>query len=46
MSQVLCVFVMPCWWDERMDTMELAGVLRHLEVTEATFNRWRAQYGG
>jgi putative transposase len=25
---------------------ELAEVLRHLEVTEATFNRWRAQYGG
>ena len=25
---------------------ELTEVLRHLEVTEATFNRWRAQYGG
>jgi putative transposase len=25
---------------------ELAEVLRHLEVTEATFNRWRAQHGG
>jgi putative transposase len=25
---------------------ELAEVLRHLEITEATFNRWRAQYGG
>ena len=25
---------------------DLAEVLRHLEVTEATFNRWRAQYGG
>jgi putative transposase len=71
-SQVLCVFVMSRWWDERMDTImkrrrhtpeqavrkiregerllnegqELAEVLRHLEVTEATFNRWRAQYGG
>ena len=21
-------------------------VLRHLEITELTFNRWRAQYGG
>jgi putative transposase len=21
-------------------------VLRHLEITETTFNRWRAQYGG
>lgn len=25
---------------------ELAQVLRHLEITESTFNRWRAQYGG
>ena len=25
---------------------ELAEVLRHLEITEATFNWWRAQYGG
>ncbi len=25
---------------------DLAEVLRHLEVTESTFNRWRAQYGG
>jgi hypothetical protein len=25
---------------------ELAEVLRRLEVTESTFNRWRAQYGG
>jgi putative transposase len=25
---------------------ELVEVLPHLEVTEPTFNRWRAQYGG
>lgn len=25
---------------------QLAEVLRHLEITEATFNRWRSQYGG
>jgi transposase-like protein len=25
---------------------ELAGVLKHLEVTEATWYRWRNQYGG
>ena len=25
---------------------ELAEVLRHLEITEATFSRWRSQYGG
>jgi putative transposase len=25
---------------------ELVEVLRHLEVTEAMFDRWRAQYGG
>jgi putative transposase len=25
---------------------DLVEVLRHLEVTESTFNRWRAQYGG
>jgi transposase-like protein len=25
---------------------ELAEVLRHLEITESTFNRWRSQYGG
>jgi putative transposase len=25
---------------------ELGEVLRHLEVSEATWNRWRAQYGG
>ena len=25
---------------------ELELVLRHLEVSEATWNRWRAQYGG
>ena len=25
---------------------ELVEVLRHLEVSEATWNRWRAQYGG
>jgi putative transposase len=25
---------------------DLAEVLRQLEVTESTFNRWRAQYGG
>ena len=24
----------------------LVEVLRHLEVSEATFNRWRATYGG
>jgi hypothetical protein len=38
-SRGLCVFVMSPWWD-------LGEVLRHLEVTESTFNRWRAQYGG
>ena len=25
---------------------DLAGVLRQLEVTESTWNRWRSQYGG
>lgn len=25
---------------------ELGEVLRYLEVSEATWNRWRAQYGG
>jgi len=25
---------------------DLAEVLRHLEVTESTWGRWRAQYGG
>jgi putative transposase len=25
---------------------DLAEVLRYLQITEATFNRWRAQYGG
>jgi putative transposase len=25
---------------------ELADVARHLEVTEATYHRWRNQYGG
>ena len=25
---------------------ELAAVLQNLEVSEATFHRWRAQYGG
>jgi hypothetical protein len=25
---------------------DLAEVLRHLEVAESTWNRWRAQYGG
>ena len=25
---------------------DLAGVLRHLEISEATWNRWRNQYGG
>jgi putative transposase len=25
---------------------DLVGVLRDLEVSEATFNRWRATYGG
>jgi putative transposase len=29
-----------------LNEQELAEVLRHLEVTESTFNRWRAQYGG
>ncbi len=26
--------------------MELAEVTKQLEVSEATFHRWRAQYGG
>jgi putative transposase len=25
---------------------DLTEVLRHLEVTDSTWNRWRAQYGG
>ncbi len=25
---------------------DLAEVLRHLEISEATWNRWRNQYGG
>jgi putative transposase len=25
---------------------DLADVLRHLEVSESSWNRWRAQYGG
>jgi hypothetical protein len=25
---------------------DLAEVLRHLEVSESSWNRWRAQYGG
>jgi transposase-like protein len=25
---------------------DLTKVLRHLEVSEATWNRWRSQYGG
>ncbi len=33
---------------ERMlnDGSDLTLVLRHLEVTESTWNRWRNQYGG
>lgn len=33
---------------ERMlnEGADLAEVLRHLEVTESTWNRWRNQYGG
>ena len=26
--------------------MDIAEVLRHLEVSESSWNRWRAQYGG
>ena len=25
---------------------DLAEILRHLEITESTWNRWRNQYGG
>jgi hypothetical protein len=25
---------------------DLAGVLRHLEIAESMWNRWRGQYGG
>ena len=25
---------------------DLAEILRHLEIAESTWNRWRAQYGG
>jgi putative transposase len=25
---------------------DMAEVLRHLEIAESTWNRWRAQYGG
>jgi len=28
------------------DGKDLADVLRHLEISEATWNRWRNQYGG
>jgi len=28
------------------DGRDLTEVLRHLEISEATWNRWRAQYGG
>jgi len=28
------------------DGKDLAEVLRHLEISEATWNRWRNQYGG
>ena len=28
------------------DGKDISEVLRHLEVSEATWNRWRAQYGG
>jgi putative transposase len=28
------------------DGTDLAEVLRRLEISEATWNRWRAQYGG
>ena len=28
------------------DGKDLAEVLRHLEVAESTWNRWRNQYGG
>lgn len=28
------------------DGKDLVEVLRHLEVTESTWNRWRSQYGG
>jgi hypothetical protein len=28
------------------DGKDLAEVLRHLEVSESSWNRWRAQYGG
>ena len=28
------------------DGADLAEVLRRLEISEATWNRWRAQYGG
>lgn len=33
---------------ERMlnDGSDLTLVLRHLEVTDSTWNRWRNQYGG
>ena len=28
------------------DGKDLADVLRHLQISEATWNRWRNQYGG
>ena len=33
---------------ERMlnEGKDMAEVLRHLEIAESTWNRWRAQYGG
>jgi len=34
--------------DERLlnEGKDLTEVLRHLEISEATWNRWRSQYGG
>lgn len=28
------------------ESKDLTEVLRHLEISEATWNRWRSQYGG
>lgn len=28
------------------DGKDLTGVIRHLEISEAAWNRWRNQYGG
>jgi transposase-like protein len=33
-------------YDSAQPTLDLAEVLRHLEISEQTWHRWRNQYGG